>query len=324
MAAKPPTGTATPPASGVGAAPANKSGAATPSSAPAKPAASSGGPQLGSTLTQGKQPASASTPATNPWSASAKAQRAAAAAAAAAGGGAPAAKSGTSTPTTTTPAPSNAVPTSNGTATPPAGAAASQGPAAGARPRNTTPAPLQTTGPAATGNGTPAPGTPTSVVPGGRELSTLLGKALKLTTANGTVAHGLLWCYDAASGTVVLETASGSGSAGSSSSAADLASTPYSASLSHSQRRTDVSAPRAGFRILKARDIRSVDALSQGTADGLGLPRELSMIDPTVATPAAAEAREQAAVRDIKLKATRIGKGVSTIGQTIFDALSKT
>ena len=228
----------------------------------------------------------------NPWSARAKAAREAAAA------------------TTTGPSASAAAPSSASTA---AGKAPSQ--AAGSTP------PASATGGAPSAASQPQ-STASSAATPLKDLASLLGKPLKITTPSGVVAYGLLWCYDNASGTIVLET--GTTLPSSSSSVSELASTPYSTALSSNQRRTEINVPRSGFRILKAREVRAVDVLSQSTADSLGLPKGISTIDSSVASPAAAQARERAAVRDIQVKASKLGKGVSQLGQSIFDALSKT
>jgi len=158
------------------------------------------------------------------------------------------------------------------------------------------------------------------------ELSSLLGTNIKLTLASGAIASGKLFAFDPNLGTVALETeltavpayltesiAGGAGTAKRNAAAAG-----------------DASARRTGFRLIKVREVKKVEAGPASEANGSATNGATATTDTNGTTAlqvlnvAALEERANKEIREAHTRASRRGVGVSAQAQGIFDALSKT
>lgn len=84
----------------------------------------------------------------------------------------------------------------------------------------------------------------------------------------------------------------------------------------------DASGSRTNFQIIKLRNVAKVERL-QGAGAAALEKAKMTEITRDV-NVAAAEARERAATSEALKRAARIGVGVSSLGQDVFDALNKT
>lgn len=176
------------------------------------------------------------------------------------------------------------------------------------------------------------------------DLEALVSKPVRLTLDEG-LSHevGLLWAYDIGMGIVALEVPKAAlGGVGDASSVQEhypsMAATYPTAMLSTvkvAAQGGDTSGSRTNFNIIQLRKVQRVEPLQSSSSSSEGKGSSLASAMQALAnaqpTPverdvnvAAAEARERAATGEALKRAAKIGKGVSKLGQDVFDALNKT
>ena len=160
-----------------------------------------------------------------------------------------------------------------------------------------------------------------------KELKELLSQPVRLILVDGKQHNGLLWAFDTGIGVAVLEIPKASISAVKTSlddyptTAAAYPTTSLS-SVKVAAQGGDASGPRTNFQIFKLQRVAKVEKLQGPQAAALEKAKMTEITrDVNVA---AAEARERAATTEALKRATKIGVGVSSLAQQVFDALSKT
>lgn len=174
------------------------------------------------------------------------------------------------------------------------------------------------------GGGAAASPGPTSN-PQSQDLTSLIGSPLRLTLSNNSIVTGSLWAYDSSLATLVLETGVQPPSVPIPSHAAASPS-PTILNPTSLINPTSTSTKSTGFRIIKTREISNIEVITlkkdQEPTKELQFVKSLTGIHPV--NVEGAKRREELAVKEGKMRASRKGKDVSQLGQDVFDALSKT
>lgn len=160
-----------------------------------------------------------------------------------------------------------------------------------------------------------------------KELKELLSQPVRLVLVDGKQHTGLLWAIDTGIGVAVLEIPKASIPAVKTSlddypTTAAAYPTSSLSSVKVAAQGGDASGSRTNFQIVKLQRMARVEKLQGPQAAALEKAKMTEITrDVNVA---AAEARERAATTEALKRATKIGVGVSSLAQEVFDALSKT
>lgn len=169
---------------------------------------------------------------------------------------------------------------------------------------------------------TPGPSLPSVI----KYIKSSLSQPVRVTLDDGKQQFGFLWAFDAEMAIVVLEipknlTIPNFKIDEYPSTAAAYPSSTLS-SLKVAAQGGDASGSRTSFQIIKLQRISRVDKLQGAQVAAFDKVRMTEITSDV--NVAAAEAREKAASTEALKRAARIGVGVSTLGQDVFDALNKT
>lgn len=162
-----------------------------------------------------------------------------------------------------------------------------------------------------------------------KDLKGLLSQPVRISLEDGKQHIGLLWAFDSGIGSVVLEVPKlGTPLINLPASFDDYPPTAAAfptltlSSVKVAAQGGDSTGGRTNFQILKLERVSKVERLQGPNATVLEKAK-LTEISRDV-NIAAAEARERAATGEAMKRAAKIGVGVSTLAQDVFDALSKT
>lgn len=166
-----------------------------------------------------------------------------------------------------------------------------------------------------------------------KELKGLVSQPVKLTLSDGRMEAGLLWSFDVGMGIAAIEVPKsavaslGQQNTGYPATAAAFPTATLS-SIKVAAQGGDASGARTTFHMFKLRKIKRVERLTAGSGVA---PAAVQALSAAKTTPvrrdinvAAAEARERAATAEALKRSSKIGVGVSKLGQDVFDALNKT
>jgi hypothetical protein len=185
------------------------------------------------------------------------------------------------------------------------------------------------TGQAQAQNAQSAPIAASTETPLVKDLNQLLSQPVKVQLVDGKQHTGLLWAFDTRIGIVVLEIPKASTSAVKLSTSDDYptnaAAYPTSSlsSVKVAAQGGDASGSRTNFQIVKLQRVAKVEKVQSGPQAAALEKAKMTEISRDI-NVAAAEARERAATSEALKRANKIGVGVSSLAQEIFDALSKT
>lgn len=162
-----------------------------------------------------------------------------------------------------------------------------------------------------------------------KDLNQFLSQPVKVQLVDGKQHTGLLWAFDTRIGIVVLEIPKSSTSAVKLSTSdeypVNAAAYPTSSlsSVKVAAQGGDASGSRTNFQIVKLQRLAKVERVQSGPQAAALEKAKMTEISRDI-NVAAAEARERAATTEALKRANRIGVGVSSLAQEVFDALSKT